>query len=61
MAKTLEYFEAGVKIVCVLDPVSESLVVYRPDELHQTLHNSDEFHLPELLGELRVPVSRFFE
>jgi Uma2 family endonuclease len=61
LAKVAEYLAAGVKLVCVLDPVSESLIAYQDEELHITMHNSDELHFPALLGELRVPVSRFFE
>jgi Uma2 family endonuclease len=61
LAKVLEYFEAGVSVVCVLDQVSETVQVHRDEELPRTLHNSDELHLPEFLGDLRVPVQRFFE
>ena len=61
LAKVLEYFEAGVSVVCVLDQVSETLQIHRDEELPRTLHNSDEFHLPDLLGDIRVPVQRFFE
>ncbi len=61
IAKAAEYLEAGVTVVCLLDQVSETLQVYRADELPQTLHAEDELHLPDVLGELRVPVRRFFE
>jgi Uma2 family endonuclease len=61
LVKVAEYFRAGVKLVCVLDPVSESLIAYQDDEFPITMHNSDEFHFPQLLGDLRVPVCRFFE
>jgi hypothetical protein len=29
--------------------------------LPRTLHADDELHLPDILGDLRVPVRRFFE
>jgi Uma2 family endonuclease len=61
LAKVAEYLEAGVSVVCVLDQVSETAQVFRNEELRQTLHNSDELHLPDVLGDLRVPVQRFFE
>jgi Uma2 family endonuclease len=61
ITKAGEYLEAGVLVVCLLDQVSETLQVYRADELPQTLHVDDELHLPDILGELRVPVGRFFE
>jgi hypothetical protein len=44
-----------------LDQVSETVQMYRADELPQTLHADDELHLPDILGDLRIPVGRFFE
>jgi hypothetical protein len=35
--------------------------VYRGDELPRTLQGDDELHLHDILGDLRVPVRRFFE
>jgi Uma2 family endonuclease len=61
ITKAGEYLEAGVTVVCLLDQVSETLQVYRADELPRTLHADDELHLPDVLGELRIPVRRFFE
>jgi Uma2 family endonuclease len=61
LAKVLEYLEAGVSIVCILDQVSETVQIHREEELPQTLHNSDELHLPDVLGDFRVSVQRFFE
>jgi Uma2 family endonuclease len=60
LAKVSEYLEAGVEVVCVLDEVSETLQVYRPNELPRTLHGEDELHLPDVLGDFRVAVQRFF-
>jgi Uma2 family endonuclease len=59
--KVTDYLAAGVKLVCVLDPVVESLIAYQDEEFPITMHNSDEFHFPPFFGELRVPVCRFFE
>ncbi len=61
ITKAGEYLEAGVLAVCLLDQVSETLQVYRADELPRTLHADDELHFPDILGDLHVPVSRFFE
>jgi Uma2 family endonuclease len=61
LAKVAEYLEAGVSVVCVLDQVSETVQIFRNEELRHTLHNSDELHLPDILGDFRVPVQRFFE
>ena len=61
ITKAGEYLEAGVTVVCLLDQVSETVQVYRADELPRTLHGEDELNWPDVLGELRVPVRRFFE
>jgi Uma2 family endonuclease len=61
ITKAGEYLEAGVTIVCLLDQVSETVQVYRADELPRTLYADDELQLPDILGEMRVPVRRFFE
>jgi Uma2 family endonuclease len=61
ITKAGEYLEAGVPVVCLLDQVSETVQVYRADELPRTLHADDELHLPDVLGDLRIPVRRFFE
>jgi Uma2 family endonuclease len=61
ISKAGEYLEAGVTVVCLLDQVSETVQVYRADELPRTLHAEDELDLPDVLGELRIPVRRFFE
>ncbi|HEX5273478.1 MAG TPA: Uma2 family endonuclease [Gemmataceae bacterium] len=61
IAKAAEYLEAGVSVVCLLDQVSETVQVYRADELPRTLHGDDELHLPDVLGDLRVTVRQFFE
>lgn len=61
ITKAGEYLEAGVTVVCLLDQVSETVQIYRADELPRTLDADDELHLPDILGDLRVPVGRFFE
>ena len=61
LAKAAEYLDAAVTVVCLLDQVSETVQVYRADELPFTLHADDELHLPDILGELCIPVRRFFE
>jgi Uma2 family endonuclease len=61
LSKAGEYLEAGVAVVCLLDQLSETVQVYRPDELPRTLHADDELDLPDVRGEVCVPVRRFFE
>ena len=59
--KVGEYLNAGVRVVIVLDPETESASVHRQDELHQLIHNGDELALPDVLPGFAVPVKRFFE
>jgi Uma2 family endonuclease len=59
--KVGEYLNAGVRVVIVLDPHTESASVHRQDELHQLIHNGDELTLSDILPGFAVPVKRFFE
>src|SRR5262249_17022218 len=60
LAKVAEYLNAGVTVVCVVDPDSQTVQVYR-DALPQTLHGDDELTIPDVLPGFRTPVRRFFE
>lgn len=59
--KADEYLEAGVRVVLIFDPDTDSVGVFRPDELPQRFHNGDEFTLPDILPGFAVPVAKFFE
>ena len=59
-AKATEYLDAGVKVVVILDPQTDSAGVFRPDELPQRFHNGDELKLDDILPGFAVPVARFF-
>ncbi len=59
-AKAMEYNEAGVRVVLVVDPVSQSVAVFRMDEFPVRLHNGDELTLPDVLPGFAVPVKAFF-
>lgn len=60
-AKVLEYLQAGVGVVCVLDQMTESVMIFTDEDLPRTLEGDDELHLPNVLGDFRVAVRRFFE
>lgn len=60
-AKVSEYLQAGVRVVCVLDQVSERAFGYRDDEPPQALQPDDELRVPDVLGDFRTPVRRFFD
>lgn len=62
LTKVGEYLDAGVLVVGVHDEQSETLTVYRPENVQQVLAQADELTFPELFGDrFRVPVRRFFE
>jgi len=60
-AKATEYLDAGVVVVIVLDPETESLAVFRENEFPIRMHNSDELTLPDVLPGFAVEVKKFFE
>jgi Uma2 family endonuclease len=59
--KIAEYLRAGVLTVCVLDDDARSVHVFYADHEPQILATDDEFSLPNILGDFRVIVQRFFE
>lgn len=60
LAKVAEYLDAGVTAVCILDPSDETVYLYHGDQAVRILTASQDFTLPELLGEFRVQVAQFF-
>ena len=60
LAKVHEYLDAGVGVVIVLDPEPETAHVFRSDQPPQELGPDDELTVPDLLGDFRVAVRRFF-
>jgi len=59
--KTAEYLKAGVSIVCVVDPKTESVQVSYPDEPSRTFAKDAELTFPEILFDFRVRVAKLFE
>jgi Uma2 family endonuclease len=60
-AKASEYLDAGTTVVIVLDPETESLAVFRENELPIRMHNSDQLTLPDVLPGFKVEAKKFFE
>jgi Uma2 family endonuclease len=58
--KVGEYLNAGVRIVLVVDPGSEIVIVYSPEGPPNTLRRDDELTLPDVLPGFCVAVSRLF-
>lgn len=61
LAKTAEYLQAGVDTVCVVDPDTETIRVYLPDQPETTLEIDDTLVLPELLPKFSLTVKELFE
>ena len=61
LTKVAEYLNAGVSVVCVLDEPPPVIHIYRIDERDRVLGADDELTIPEVLGDFRMPVRRFFE
>jgi Uma2 family endonuclease len=61
LSKVAEYLDAGVAIVCVLDPSDRTAYVYEGDRPVRILTRDQEIEFPELLGDFCVRVAEFFE
>ncbi len=61
LKKIAEYLDAGVAVVCVLDPANVTARLYRPNGDIEMLDEGDSLLLPELSDSFSEPVSRFFE
>lgn len=59
--RVTEYLSAGVTTVVIADDAKGSVLLHGDRGITLHLTNDDELHLPDLLGDLRVPVRRFFE
>ena len=59
--KVAEYLDAAERAVCVVDDDTRSVHVFRPDQPMRVFKAADEFALPEILGDFRVKVERYFE
>ena len=59
--KVLEYLDAGVLHVLILDPDHETAHLFSNDQPPRTLGPEDEMSIPAILGEFRERVGRFFE
>jgi Uma2 family endonuclease len=61
LEKVAEYLNAGVAVVCVLDPQTETARLYFPDAPDVILSGDDVLTFPGQLPGFSVPVRRFFE
>ena len=61
LAKVAEYLDAGTTVVLVLDDQRRLAHLYRADGTTRLLGADEELTIPDLLGDFRVRVGRFFE
>ena len=59
-AKADEYLEAGVQVVWVVDPSSETVTVYRPRGAARKLRRGDMLTAERVLPGFRHPISELF-
>jgi Uma2 family endonuclease len=59
--KIAEYLKAGVLVVCVVDPDTDSVQVHELDKPMRVVGRDEELMLPEVLPGFRVAVLEFFE
>jgi Uma2 family endonuclease len=61
LSKVAEYLDAGTTVVLVLDDQRRMAHVYRADGTTRILAAAEDLEIPELFGDFRVRVGRFFE
>ena len=61
LGKAIEYLDAGVTAVVILDPPTRSAAVYRSDVRSETFEPDETLTLPDVLPGFSVPVAQFFE
>jgi Uma2 family endonuclease len=61
IAKMLEYLSAGVSVVIILDPRTESATVFRPDDRQVIFEADQTLTVPDVFPGFEVTVRKFFE
>jgi Uma2 family endonuclease len=61
LAKVAEYLNAGVSVVCVVDPKKDRAQLFYPDRESETVLGDRELRLPDLLPGFNIFVRDFFE
>jgi Uma2 family endonuclease len=58
LEKVAEYLNAGVLVVCVVDPQRKCFTTYYPDQPEQTIGIGEVWTSPDILPGLELPVER---
>jgi Uma2 family endonuclease len=61
LKKVNEYLAVGVTVVIVLDPDPCTAHIFHAERAPEQLGPDDELTVPDILGDFRVKVARFFE
>jgi Uma2 family endonuclease len=61
LEKVLEYLDAGVTEVCVVDEVQQTIHLYSAEQPDRILTADEELSLPDILGDLRLKVQQLFD
>ena len=59
--KVVEYLDAGVRVVCVVDPTTETARIYRSDRDEEQLKNGDLVRFDDILPGFSFPLKQLFE
>ncbi len=60
LTKVLEYLDAGVKTVVVVDPDESSATLYRTESKPETLPESGVLRFPDVLPGFELPLAKLF-
>ena len=60
-AKAVEYLNADVRVVVLIDPSDQSATIFRSDEKPQTIHADGAMTIPDLLPGFSLPLASLFE
>jgi Uma2 family endonuclease len=61
LEKVAELLDAGVKVVCVADPRSETVYVHRTSQPEQHFSGDDELVFPDVLPGFSCQAREFFD
>jgi Uma2 family endonuclease len=61
LKKITEYIDAGVLVVCTMDPELQTVQIHTDGSSSRVLRRDDEFILPEILPGFACPTSEFFD
>ena len=61
LKKITEYFDAGVQVVCTLDPELQTVQIHTDASSSRVLRRDDEFALPDILPGFVCRVCEFFD